>query len=127
MERDEGLKIYLREIEKTAAQTPAQGGEGIKQERQAGMIRANLPLVVKIAQEQKGETEVWLLDLVAAGNIGLVKAGTRFDPEKKGAFVVFAGWWIRQSIRREVAKKVSAFFANVKPDKGRDEDLALPA
>ncbi|WP_395736401.1 sigma factor [Prosthecobacter sp.] len=127
MNRDEWLKIYVKEIEKAAGQAPALGEGADERERRAALIRSNLLLVVKLAQEQRTLCEVPLLDLIAAGNIGLVKAGTKFDPEKEGAFAVFAGWWIRQSIRREVTKKFAECFAPMKPDMGCDEDLALPA
>ena len=94
------------------------------------MIRANLRLVVKIAQEQRASCEVAILDLISAGNIGLMKAVERFDPSKEGELASFASWWIRQAIKRVVsrsAKKFLAFGVPMQPDKGSDEDLALPA
>ena len=130
MERDEWLKIYLSEIDKAKPLTPAKEGEAGEREVRAGLIRANLRLVVKIAQEQRAGVEVPLLDLISAGNIGLMKAVVRFDPSKEGELASFASWWIRQSIKLAVAKsakKFPAFCAPMQPDKGKDEDLALPA
>lgn len=130
MERDEWLEAYLREIDKANSLTAAQEGEAGGREVRAGMIRANLRLVVKIAQEQQGGSGVPLLDLIAAGNIGLMKAVGRFDRSKEGELSSFASWWIRQSVKRVVAKsakKFPAFCAPGQHDKGRDEDLALPA
>lgn len=130
MERDEWFKRYLDEIEKATPLASAQEGEPGEREVRANMIRANLRLVVKIVKEQWGGSEVPVLDLISAGNIGLMKAVGRFDPSKEGELSTFASWWIRQSIKRVVAKsakKFPAFFAQAPPDKGSDEDLALPA
>lgn len=130
MERDEGLKRYLSEIDNAKPLTPLQEGEAGEREVRASMIRANLRLVVKIAQEQQASSEVSILDLISAGNIGLMKAVERFDPSKEGDLASFASWWIRQSIKRVVtmsAKKFSVSFGQTPPDKGSDEDLALPA
>lgn len=130
MERDEGLKRYLNEIDKAKQMAPMQKGEAGDREVRADLIRANLRLVVKIAQEQRASTEVSILDLISAGNIGLMKAVERFDPSKEGDLASFASWWIRQSIKRVVSrsvKKFPAFFVQTPPDKGCDEDLALPA
>ena len=130
MERDEGLKVYLSEIDKAKPLTPMQEGALGESEVRAGLIRANLRLVVKIAQEQRASSKVSILDLISAGNIGLMKAVERFDPSKEGDLASFASWWIRQSIKRVLSKSVKkfpAFFAQTPPDKGSDEDLALPA
>lgn len=70
-----------------------------------------------------------ILDLISAGNIGLIKAVMRFDPSKEGELASFASRWIRQSVKREMAKsakKFPVYCAPMQPDKGRDEDLALP-
>lgn len=130
MERDEGLNRYLSEIDNAKPLTPMQKGESGEREVRAGLIRANLRLVVKIAKEQRAISEVSILDLISAGNIGLMKAVERFDPSKEGDLTSFASWWITQSIKRVVSasvKKFPAFFAKTPPDKGSDEDLALPA
>ncbi|MCX6849683.1 MAG: sigma-70 family RNA polymerase sigma factor [Verrucomicrobia bacterium] len=129
MERDEGLKIYLSEIDNAKPLTPMQEGASEEGKVRAGLIRANLRLVVKIAQEQRASSEMSILDLISAGNIGLIKAVERFDPSKEGDLASFASWWIRQSIKRAMsrsAKKIPA-FGQTPPDKGSDEDLALPA
>jgi RNA polymerase primary sigma factor len=63
------------------------------------MIRCNLRLVVSIARRyvRRG---VALIDLVAEGNIGLVRAVDLFDPDKEVRFSTYATWWVRQAIRR---------------------------
>ena len=63
------------------------------------MIHCNLRLVVKIASEytRKGMT---LSDLVAEGNLGLIRAVEQFDPDAGVRFSTYAAWWIKQSIKQ---------------------------
>lgn len=110
LELDGGIKIYLREIGKTDLLTPEQEielAEKIKngdKEARAHMIRANLRLVVKIAQDY-ANYGLPLLDLISEGNIGLMKAVERFDPNKGGKLSTYAAWWIKQSIKRALANQ----------------------
>jgi RNA polymerase primary sigma factor len=110
MELDGGIKIYLREIGKTDLLTPEQEvelAERIKRgdpEARSHMIRANLRLVVKIAQDY-ANYGLPLLDLISEGNIGLMKAVERFDPNKGGKLSTYAAWWIKQSIKRALANQ----------------------
>jgi RNA polymerase primary sigma factor len=110
MELDGGIKIYLREIGKTDLLTPDQEvqlAERIKRgdpEARSHMIRANLRLVVKIAQDY-ANYGLPLLDLISEGNIGLMKAVERFDPNKGGKLSTYAAWWIKQSIKRALANQ----------------------
>ncbi len=110
LELDGGIKIYLREIGKTDLLTPEQEielADRIKQgdkEARAHMIRANLRLVVKIAQDY-ANYGLPLLDLISEGNIGLMKAVERFDPNKGGKLSTYAAWWIKQSIKRALANQ----------------------
>jgi RNA polymerase primary sigma factor len=68
------------------------------------MIKANLRLVVKIAQDYSGYG-LPLADLISEGNIGLMKAVERFDPEKGGKLSTYGSWWIKQSIKRALANQ----------------------
>jgi RNA polymerase primary sigma factor len=110
LELDGGIKIYLREIGKTALLTPAeevQLADRIKKgdaAARAHMIQANLRLVVKIAQDY-ANYGLPLLDLISEGNIGLMKAVERFDPNKGGKLSTYAAWWIKQSIKRALANQ----------------------
>ena len=109
-EGDNGIKIYLREIGRTKLLTPkdeiklaARIKKGDKTAR-ARMIKANLRLVVKIAHDYSN-LGLPLLDLINEGNIGLMKAVERFDPNKGAKLSTYAAWWIKQSIKRALANQ----------------------
>jgi RNA polymerase primary sigma factor len=104
------LKLYLQEIAKTALLTIDEEialAKRIKRGDRAArnhMIQANLRLVVKIAHDYK-DFGLPLLDLISEGNIGLIKAVERFDPQKGGKLSTYAAWWIKQSIKRALANQ----------------------
>lgn len=68
------------------------------------LIESNLRLVVKIAHDFKG-FGLPLADLVSEGNIGLMHAAEKFDPNKGAKFSSYAAWWIKQSMRRALANQ----------------------
>jgi len=68
------------------------------------MIKANLRLVVKIARDYSN-LGLPVLDLISEGNIGLMKAVERFDPEKGGKLSTYGAWWIKQAIKRAMANQ----------------------
>jgi RNA polymerase primary sigma factor len=107
---EDAFGLYLREIGREALLTPEQEKElaarikrGDKQARER-MITANLRLVVKLATDY-AHLGLPLLDLISEGNIGLMKAVERFDPGKGGKLSTYAGWWIKQSIKRALANQ----------------------
>jgi RNA polymerase primary sigma factor len=108
--RPDAFMIYMREIgtvplltrdEEVQLAKQVQAGSAEARER---MICANLRLVVIIAREYQN-LGLPLLDLINEGNIGLIRAVERFDPEKGAKLSTYGGWWIRQQIRRAVASQ----------------------
>ncbi|MBK1834006.1 RNA polymerase sigma factor RpoD/SigA [Roseibacillus ishigakijimensis] len=145
---DSSLRVYMREISKTPLLTPEEEvelAERIKKGDKAArtqMIKANLRLVVKIAQDYSGYG-LPLSDLISEGNIGLMKAVERFDPNKGGKLSTYGSWWIKQSIKRALAnqsktirlpvhmvdkiarmRRISAMLAEALGREPTDEELA---
>lgn len=102
------VKVYLREIGKIPLLSKEEeievatqvllGNEAAKKR----LAEANLRLVVSIAKRYIGRG-VLFLDLIQAGNLGLLEAVNRFDINKGYKFSTYATWWIRQGITRDIA------------------------
>ena len=73
-------------------------------EARSHLIRANTRLVVSIAKRYRGRG-LSFLDLIQAGNIGLIKAADKFDHERGTKFGTYATWWIRQSVARTLKQQ----------------------
>ena len=107
---DDTLKAYFNQIRKTPLLTFEEelhlsrriekGDVAARQQ----LVEANLRLVVKIAKAYVS-TDVGLLDLVQEGNLGLLKAASKYDHRKKVRFSTYASWWIKQSITRALSNK----------------------
>ena len=106
----DALGIYFRDVSRYRLLTPeeeriygrrARAGDERARER---MVRSNLRLVVSIARRYVGRG-VDLEDIIEDGNLGLITAVERFDPEKGFRFSTYAAWWIRQAIATGVAEQ----------------------
>jgi len=100
-------RIYLSEIGRARLLTAEEevalaraASEGCLSSRQR-MIESNLRLVVNIARAYV-KRGLPLLDLVEEGNLGLIRAVEKFDPERGCRFSTYATWWIRQSVERAI-------------------------
>ncbi|NJN63766.1 MAG: RNA polymerase sigma factor RpoD/SigA [Acidobacteria bacterium] len=110
----EALKKYLKEIAKLPRIT-------VEEERQLGkriqkgdraalhkLVEANLRFVVSFAKRYRG-LGLSFLDLINEGNVGLIEAAKRFDPDKNVKFITYAVWWIRQSIIHALSDQAGPF------------------
>lgn len=89
--------LLTADEEKVLARRAQDGDEAARQR----MIESNLRLVVKIARRYVNGS-LPLLDLIEEGNLGLIHAVKKFDPERGFRFSTYATWWIRQTIERAI-------------------------
>ncbi|MEW6279331.1 MAG: sigma-70 family RNA polymerase sigma factor [Candidatus Eremiobacterota bacterium] len=94
------VNLLTREDEQSLAERIRQGD----QEARASLIEANLRLVLSMARKFLG-MGLSFQDLVQEGNLGLMEAVEKFDPERGCRFSTYACWWIRQAISRAIANK----------------------
>lgn len=96
------IPLLTREQEDTLARASRDGNEKAKDE----LIKSNLRFVVSIAKKYQ-TSGISLLDLINEGNLGLIKAAEKFDPDRGYHFISYAVWWIRQSIMLAISQKAS--------------------
>ncbi len=101
----EAIRAYLEKIKNIPVLTKKEEQELIRKIRKGDikarwrLINANLKLVVNIAKHYS-RFNLPLMDLIAEGNIGLMRAIDKFNPRKGYRFSTYAAWWIRQAITR---------------------------
>ncbi len=107
---EDAVRVYLREIGRVPLLNVEEETELAKrmsmgdEEAKARLTEANLRLVVSIAKRYIGRG-LPLQDLIQEGNIGLMKAASKFDYTKGYRFSTYATWWIRQAISRALAEQ----------------------
>jgi len=103
----DATQLYLNEIGFSPLLTPEEEVHFARLARKGDekgrkrMIESNLRLVVKIARRYVNRG-LSLLDLIEEGNLGLIRAVEKFDPERGFRFSTYATWWIRQTIERAI-------------------------
>lgn len=125
IEEQSALDQYLRDVSRHELITPerekelgalAQAGD---EEAVQELARANLRFVISVAKKYQNRG-VSLTDLIQEGNVGLVTAARKFDPEQGVKFISYAVWWIRQAILASLANHGRA----VRVPLNRASDLA---
>src|SRR5258707_2932383 len=116
-ERDDSLDLlnqYLQEIARIPRLTPERErelGKRVQENDKAALeelVKANLRFVVSYAKKYRN-AHVLFLDLINEGNIGLIHAAKKFDPDKNVKFITYAVWWIRQAILHALSEQGGAF------------------
>jgi RNA polymerase primary sigma factor len=111
----ETLKKYLQEISRLPRITPEEEkllGHRIQERNDRAALRklveANLRFVVSFAKRYRN-CGLSFLDLINEGNIGLIEAAKRFNPDKNVKFITYAVWWVRQAIIHALSDQSGAF------------------
>jgi len=125
VEEQSALDQYLRDVSRHELITPEQEKElGARaqngdEEAIQELARANLRFVISVAKKYQNRG-VSLTDLIQEGNVGLVTAARKFDPDQGVKFISYAVWWIRQAILASLANQGRA----VRVPLNRASDLA---
>jgi RNA polymerase primary sigma factor len=113
-EASEHIRRYLQEIAKIPKITPEEEKDlgrriaGGDREALRKLVESNLRFVVSYAKRFRNQ-QVSFLDLINEGNIGLIQAAKKFDPEKNVKFITYAVWWVRQAILHALSEQGGAF------------------
>jgi len=104
------LDLYLHEVSKSPLLTPAQELEVARRVQQGDeaamqeLVTKNLRFVVSVAKKYQNRG-LPLVDLIGEGNIGLLTAARKFDPDHGVKFISYAVWWVRQCVLKALAEQ----------------------
>jgi len=104
------LEKYLQEVSRLPMVTPDEEvllAQRIHEKDKSALdklVKANLRFVISVAKQYQNQG-LTLSDLINEGNVGLIKAGMRFDETKGFKFISYAVWWIRQSILQAIVEQ----------------------
>jgi len=107
---DRALRLYLEEIGEEQLLTAEEERELAERVRRGDrealerLVKANLRFAVDVAKRYR-PSGLSLLDLINQGNLGLIEAAKRFDPDRGFRFITYAIWWVRQSILQAIAEQ----------------------
>ena len=113
------LNLYIQQMAQHPLLSPEEEKElAIKakkgdKEALKKLVEGNLRFVVNVAKNFMG-WGVPLTDLIAAGNLGLIEAAKRFDPDRDVKFISYAVWWIRQAIMQTIFQQTGAVRIPIK-------------
>jgi RNA polymerase primary sigma factor len=108
------LRLYLKDIARFPQLTPEEERELGRRARQGDeaaswkLVESNLRFVISMARKFS-RSGYPLHELINEGNLGLIEAASRFDPERGVRFVTYAGWWVRQAILAAIARYGQVF------------------
>jgi len=114
LEGPDMLRLYLKDIAKFPQLTPTEEHELAEhardgdQEALRRLVVSNLRFVISMAKKY-ARSGYPLHELINEGNMGLIEAASRFDPERGVRFVTYAGWWVRQAILAAIARYGQVF------------------
>lgn len=125
VQRIDALSSYLRGLKDCPPLTREEEIRLAKRFRDEGdseaahsLVRANLRAVVKIASRYQ-RSDVGLIELIQEGNLGLLQAVNRFDPERGVRLVTYASWWIRAYVQRYLQSRQHHLAHLLEPDLSR--------
>ncbi|MCX7760007.1 MAG: RNA polymerase sigma factor RpoD/SigA [Hydrogenothermaceae bacterium] len=113
------LNLYIQQMAKHPMLTPEEEKELAIRAKQGDkealkkLVEGNLRFVIAVAKNFMG-WGVPLTDLIAAGNLGLLEAAKRFDPDRDVKFISYAVWWIRQAIMQTIFQQTGAVRIPIK-------------
>ncbi|NPA16553.1 sigma-70 family RNA polymerase sigma factor [Persephonella sp.] len=113
------LNLYIQKMAEHPLLSPEEEKELARRAKEGDkealkkLVEGNLRFVVNVAKNFMG-WGVPLTDLIAAGNLGLLEAAKRFDPDRDVKFISYAVWWIRQAIMQTIFQQTGAVRIPVK-------------